>query len=844
MYINFKSTVKKMNKVILIISVVLLLSLVTASQGYDNPKFPKLQAPTKAVSDNVTNVFQNVTNIFQNISINNTIYQNTSEVDPHWNANSSNVARIGNCPAGFAVQNTTFSGVECVAIGGGSGNISGGGLNGQIAYFNETNTIYGNNNFTINNSAGRISGFKFSAIDSFESFGKNSVRFNQNLFTLNYNIKSSSISGTNLNAGYEYCTTIPLKTGWNFFTPVIALSTNYTNITIPITGNDENLLGYSSFISYPISKIRYNYNGGSCLYNESDCHGNLINITIVNDQENTLDRSSLNRLSSYDAYFVFPVNSGNITFENIPTQPRLTQTRIIRDLLIQDTLTGQLYNFSRATNLGLIEGQIYQYEPGVGDYSILSTSNRMTSWRGYVLRSNRDNLNFVINDTSCQGRTYTGDIVSQMGIYTNNIYYINGTPYNFGTGSGTGDGSYNETYAQFAYNQTAAAINYVNNQQFIKNNTNGGYIGLFQSITSIGNITAAWFKGLFDISSNQAHLIGFNGSTILVNSSAFCLQNGSGCPPSSGNGSVTIINLDTNPQIKSLRSPQSYALTNGWVDLFQYNVTQDTTYTLNCELLYSADAATTGMVVNVSSNASTSNVNIMYDTWSSATAKLGDSDNKLGTTLIGTGSGGAIIKPNLIIADFKAMSSGYLNLAFRSEVNLSTVNALRGSQCALYNVTALRSEPILNSTVNLPAIKSQSGDVTTINETIWRDTNFTFNYSSGKSYTLDCDILYNGSVATNGQDINVSSTGNTANVIVMYDTWSSATAKVGLSDTTFGTSLSGTGSGAGLIKPNKIIADFDSLSEGNVTLQIRSEVGNAATSFMTGSMCQFYEVTA
>jgi hypothetical protein len=38
-----------------------------------------------------------------------------SETDPFWSANSSTVARAGSCPSGQYVQNTTTSGVQCVA---------------------------------------------------------------------------------------------------------------------------------------------------------------------------------------------------------------------------------------------------------------------------------------------------------------------------------------------------------------------------------------------------------------------------------------------------------------------------------------------------------------------------------------------------------------------------------------------------------------------------------------------------------------------------------------------------------------------------------------------------------
>lgn len=45
----------------------------------------------------------------------------TSEAN--WNANSSSVTRIGNCPSGQVVQNTTTSGVQCVAMSSPSGSM-------------------------------------------------------------------------------------------------------------------------------------------------------------------------------------------------------------------------------------------------------------------------------------------------------------------------------------------------------------------------------------------------------------------------------------------------------------------------------------------------------------------------------------------------------------------------------------------------------------------------------------------------------------------------------------------------------------------------------------------------
>ena len=42
--------------------------------------------------------------------------QSYTETDPLWTANSSTVARNGTCPSGYAVQNTTITGVDCVLM--------------------------------------------------------------------------------------------------------------------------------------------------------------------------------------------------------------------------------------------------------------------------------------------------------------------------------------------------------------------------------------------------------------------------------------------------------------------------------------------------------------------------------------------------------------------------------------------------------------------------------------------------------------------------------------------------------------------------------------------------------
>ena len=141
-------------------------------------------------------------------------------------------------------------------------------------------------------------------------------------------------------------------------------------------------------------------------------------------------------------------------------------------------------------------------------------------------------------------------------------------------------------------------------------------------------------------------------------------------------------------------------------------------------------------------------------------------------------------------------------------------------------------------------IKTQRADVITTNHTIWNTTNLNLAVTSGKNYTLICDLLFTGAAATTGQAVNLSSTASSVNVTISYDTWSSATAKVGFSATAFGTTaLIGTGSGAAIVQQNSLIADFRTTGSGTVSLGIRSEIGGSASTLKTGSMCQLFDVT-
>ena len=266
------------------------------------------------------------------------------------------------------------------------------------------------------------------------------------------------------------------------------------------------------------------------------------------------------------------------------------------------------------------------------------------------------------------------------------------------------------------------------------------------------------------------------------------------------------------------------------------------TYTLSCDILFTGAAATTGQAINLTNTASVSNPYIMYDTWSTATAPVGFSTNVFNTVLTGTGSGAAVIRPNKIIADFATTSGGNLTIRIRSEVATSATTLLRGSQCLLYNVSNLRTTPVKNASGTYPAQKRLITNVTTTSNTVYTPTELSFNgLTAGRSYTLNCDLVFAGQAATTGQAVNVSTTAGYSNAYIIYDTWSSATANVGFSATSFPAPMIGTGSGALILKPNKLIADFTATSGGTINLSIRSEVSGSFTTLMKGSMCLLYD---
>jgi hypothetical protein len=145
------------------------------------------------------------------------------------------------------------------------------------------------------------------------------------------------------------------------------------------------------------------------------------------------------------------------------------------------------------------------------------------------------------------------------------------------------------------------------------------------------------------------------------------------------------------------------------------------------------------------------------------------------------------------------------------------------------NITALQKETII----------VQSVDVGTTNNTIWNNTEMSFSIGGGTNYYLECNVLSTGGATTTGIVLNVSGAfGTTGTNIISFETWSSETAKVPLSTTSFNGALTGTGSaGSTTLVPSRLIAYFTSTSGGTLLIKSRSEVALSASTFKKGSKC-------
>lgn len=141
-----------------------------------------------------------------------------------------------------------------------------------------------------------------------------------------------------------------------------------------------------------------------------------------------------------------------------------------------------------------------------------------------------------------------------------------------------------------------------------------------------------------------------------------------------------------------------------------------------------------------------------------------------------------------------------------------------------------------------PIYRTVLTDVITNSSTVYNVTSLGFPVTSGKNYTLDCSLLYTSAVATTGMTLAINTSITSNNVVISFDTWSSATAKVTVSGTTFNSNLIGTGSGATLIHQNRLVAGFGAMSTGNINISTRSEVVASVMTLKRGSYCMLLEI--
>lgn len=215
-----------------------------------------------------------------------------------------------------------------------------------------------------------------------------------------------------------------------------------------------------------------------------------------------------------------------------------------------------------------------------------------------------------------------------------------------------------------------------------------------QSVSNIGNWTNE--KSLYATTQSVSNIGNYTSAQSTIATTGTCpagqvVQNLTTSGPqcvvdqtSGGSSSIPIL-IDAKRQPFDIRTNNitAWNMTN-----LNFSVVENTNYSLECTLLYTGNAAGTGQALNLSAFFRANNVTISYQTWSSATASVTLSANVFNTSLLGTGSGAAIILQNKVKADFQALSSGILAPQIRSELATTNLSTLKqGSTCFLYNMT-------------------------------------------------------------------------------------------------------------------------------------------------------------
>ena len=384
--------------------------------------------------------------------------------------------------------------------------------------------------------------------------------------------------------------------------------------------------------------------------------------------------------------------------------------------------------------------------------------------------------------------------------------------------------TYNLTYEGFAYNQRIGAINDINSRFWNKTQTyNSTEINMF--ISNVGN--SSFNQSLTDLLyysiSNPLSFINHTQASVY-------------------NNSVLVLSVNSTLWNYINSNQASWNST--------YNLTYDALLGQQCDSgLVVNGTLSNGTVICTSVSVNTSNpFNQVLNTSSNVTfgnvtgssgffSFLGSFTNRI-TKLFATD----IDVSNNINVSGNVSAQFYIGSLNKSTFPTSACSGKDKVVSVLANGSVTCAVDETGSSSG-PTIKSQRTDISTSSGTIWANTSLGFMLESSKNYTLTCEILFTGAVTTTGQAINVSTTAATTDVTLVYDTWSSATASVGFSATSFGTALTGTGSGAAIIKPNGLIADFRTTGTGSLNLSIRSEVDTSATTLKRGSRCELHDVT-
>ncbi|HEY9702079.1 MAG TPA: hypothetical protein V6C58_06520, partial [Allocoleopsis sp.] len=107
---------------------------------------------------------------------------------------------------------------------------------------------------------------------------------------------------------------------------------------------------------------------------------------------------------------------------------------------------------------------------------------------------------------------------------------------------------------------------------------------------------------------------------------------------------------------------------------------------------------------------------------------------------------------------------------------------------------------------------------------------------ANKNYTIQCDLQHRGAAATTGMNVSINYTGAVKNMEVVYDTWSSATAKVQATLTNVNTIAVGTGSST-TGTHSTLSGGFETTSSGTMNISIGTEISGSLTTLNQHSKC-------